>query len=199
MHCLPFSGRGLRSSGAFLSGLPAHCHRRNPVRFQEQYRAGRGDPNGLYRHCGTGRPTMSTPWQYQIRVNLNDEYAELARNDPGNLALKALTDILNRHHATLKCQLDAFIQYVAEAEEEGVDKFPLYKWTKATLEDPEKRAKHSRSFTLHVRGYEVYPEDTADALAADLKPLVGGPFVTRLSKHDTNPANNLPIPAEYRS
>jgi len=142
---------------------------------------------------------MSEPWQYQIRVNLNDEFAELARTDPGNLALKPLTEILNRHGATLKCQLDAFSQYVAEAEKEGAEEFPLYKWTKATLEDPEKRAKHGRSFTLHVRGYEVYPEDIADALAADVQPLVGGPFVTRLSKHDTNPANNLPIPPSYRS
>jgi hypothetical protein len=142
---------------------------------------------------------MSAPWQYQIRVNLNDEFVELARTDPGNLALKPLTDVLNRHHATLKCQLDAFSQYVEEAEKEGAEKFPLYKWTKATLEDPEKRAKHSRSFTLHVRGHEVYPEDTADALAAELQPLVGGPFVARLSKHDTNPANNPQIPPEHRS
>ncbi|PPQ29358.1 hypothetical protein [Rhodopila globiformis] len=141
---------------------------------------------------------MSAPWQYQIRVNLTDDHAGLARSDPGNLALKPLTEILNRHHATLKCQLDAFAAYVAEAEKEGADEFPLYKWTKATLDDPEKTAKHSRSFTLHVRGHEVYPEDTADALAADLRPLAGGAIVARLSKHDTNPANNLPIPPEYR-
>jgi len=99
----------------------------------------------------------------------------------------------------LKSQLDAFTQYVTEAEKEGSEKFPLYKWTKATLEDPEKRAKHSKSFTLHIRGHEVYPKDSADALAADLQPLVGGPIVTRLTRHDTNPANNLPIPPEYRS
>jgi len=74
---------------------------------------------------------MSEPWHYQIRVNLNDEFAELARNDPGNCALKPLADILNRHHATLKSQLDAFTQYVTEAEKEGSEKFPLYKWTKA--------------------------------------------------------------------
>lgn len=142
---------------------------------------------------------MSEPWQYQIRVNLNDEFAELVRANPGNLALKPLTDVLDKHHATLKCQLDAFAQYVAEAEEEGAEKFPLYKWTKSTLEDPEKRAKHSKSFTLHIRGHEVYPEETADALASDLQPFVGGSCVTRLTKHDTNPANNLPIPPEYRS
>jgi hypothetical protein len=141
---------------------------------------------------------MSEPWQYQIRVNLTDDYAILARRDPSNPALRPLTDVLNRHHATLRCQLDAFAGYVAEAELEGPDKFPLYKWTKATLEDPEKVAKHSRSFTLHVHGNEVYPEDSADALAADLRSLAGGPIVIRLSKHDTNPSNNLPVPPKYR-
>src|SRR3954469_6750573 len=136
---------------------------------------------------------MSEPWQYQIRVNLADDYAILARRDPGNPALKPLTDILNQHHATLRCELDAFAAYVTEAEAKGPDKFPLYKWTKATLEDPKKVAKHSRSFTLHVCGQEVYPEDTADALAADLRPLAGGTIVVQVSKHDTNPSSNLPV------
>jgi hypothetical protein len=39
----------------------------------------------------------------------------------------------------------------------------------------------------------------ADALEADLQSLVGGALVTRVSKHDTNPANNLQVPAVYRS
>ena len=142
---------------------------------------------------------MSAPWQYQIRVNLNDEYADLARNDPGNLVLKALTDILNRHHATLTCQFDAFSQYVAEAEKEGPDKFPLYRWTKATLEDQQKRRKHLRSFAIRVGGAEVYPQDVADRLEADLLPLREAGTIIDLSRHDTNPANNLPIPPEFRS
>ena len=48
-------------------------------------------------------------------------------------------------------------------------------------------------------GAEVYPAAAADALEADLQGLVGGGLVTRLSRHDTNPANNLAVPAEYRS
>jgi hypothetical protein len=31
-----------------------------------------------------------------------------------------------------------------------------------------------------------------------LAPLVGGTLITRLSKHDTNPANNPQPPAKYR-
>jgi hypothetical protein len=52
---------------------------------------------------------------------------------------------------------------------------------------------------LHVSGKEVYAKEAADALEADLQPLLGGKLVTRMSKHDTNPANNLQVPSEYRS
>jgi len=67
------------------------------------------------------------------------------------------------------------------------------------VDDPVKRAKHIKTFALHVLGNEVYAKEAADALEADLQPLVGGELVTRVSKHDTNPANNLQVPADYRS
>ena len=142
---------------------------------------------------------MSGHWQYQIRVYLTDELAEVARSDLSGPALQPLIDILNINHATMVSQFDAFQNYVAEAEKEGPERFPLYKWTKATIEDPTKRAKHIKTFALHVSGREVYTKETADALEADLKPLVGGKLVARISKHDTNPANNLQVPPEYRS
>jgi hypothetical protein len=142
---------------------------------------------------------MSKDWQYQLRVYLTDELADVARSDRDNPALQPLTNILNKHHAIMVSQFEAFENYVAEAEKGGPDKFPLYKWTKATVEDPAKRAKHVRTFALHVSGKEVYAKEAADALEADLQPLVGGELVTRMSKHDTNPANNLQVPPEYRS
>src|SRR5450755_2882173 len=142
---------------------------------------------------------MSNQWEYQIRINLGDKFAELARTDSANPALKPLTDILTKHHATMKCQFDAFAGYVAEAEKHGAEQFPLYKWTKVTIEDPVKKAKYIKSFTLYVNGQEVYDKALADALESDLRPLAGGELVTRLSKHDTNPANNPQVPAHLRS
>ena len=141
---------------------------------------------------------MSEQWLYQVRIDLADEVAGAARRDPGDPALGPLPDILRRHDATLKCQYDAFAGYVAEAEREGVEGYPLYRWTKATIEDPAKKAKYTKSFTLYVHGQEVYPKEEADALEAELRPLVGGGVVTRLAKHDTNPANNPQPPARYR-
>jgi hypothetical protein len=141
---------------------------------------------------------MSQEWDYQIRLDLSDEFAELARTDPSNAAIRPLAEILARHDAALHNQFDAFAGYVAEAEREGVDKYPLYKWTKATIENPEKKAKYTRSFSLYVDGAEVYPKAAAEALEADLAPLVGAGLVTKLAKYDSNPANNPQAPAHLR-
>jgi hypothetical protein len=137
-------------------------------------------------------------WQYQVRIDLTDAAAEAARRDPAARALPPLAEILAAHHASLSCQYDAFAGYVAEAERHGTDQYPLYAWTKATIEQPEKKAKYLKSFTLYVGGREVYDGAVADALEAALKPLVGGGLVTRLAKHDTNPANNPQPPERYR-
>ena len=141
---------------------------------------------------------MSEQWQYQVRIDLDEKPAEVARRDPADPALAPLPEILARHNATLKCQYDAFAGYVAEAEGRGAEKYPLYKWTKATIENPAKKAKYQKSFTLYVDGDEVYAKDKADALEADLQPLVDDGLITRLAKHDTNPANNPQPPARYR-
>ncbi len=141
---------------------------------------------------------MSEEWKYQLRIILSDESAEAARRDPDDPVLRPLTDILKRHDAALKCQYDAFAGYVAEAEKNGVDAYPLYAWTKATIEDPVKEAKYTRSFALYVGGNEVYAGNLADALEADIRPLAGGSVVRAISKHDTNPANNPQPPERYR-
>src|SRR3954452_20197801 len=117
---------------------------------------------------------MSDSLQYQLRIYLPDELVQVARSDPGHPALGPLPKILAKHHATMLCQFDAFAGYVAEAERHGIESYPLYAWTKATIEDPAKKAKHLKSFALYVDGREVYPKAEADALAADLRPFSGG-------------------------
>lgn len=141
---------------------------------------------------------MSEAWQYQVRIDLPEELAEIARRDPTDPALGPLGEILAKHDAAMKSQFDAFAGYVAEAERHGVESYPLYRWTKATIEDPAKKAKYLKSFTLYVGGEEVYAKEKADALEGDLRPLADGKLITRLAKHDTNPANNPQPPARYR-
>ena len=141
---------------------------------------------------------MSGQWQYQLRIDVAEEHAERLRSQPGDPALAPLTAILSRHDAKAVCQYDAFAGYCAEAEREGIEEYPLYAWTKATIEDPAKKAKYLKSFTIYVDGEQVYPKEVADAIEAELMPLVGGGVVDRLHKYDTNPANNPQPPARYR-
>ena len=98
--------------------------------------------------------------------------------------------------ATLQCQFDAFAEYVREAEANGAENYHLYEWTRRTIEDPAKQAKYTKSFSLHVDGDEVYEKDKADALEAELKPLVGGPIVLKMFRYDTDPAHNPQPPRQ---
>jgi len=141
---------------------------------------------------------MSGEWQYQLRIDMPDEIAQVARRDPNDANLGPLPDILAKHHAQLKCQYDAFADYVAEAEQKGTENYPLYQWTKDTIEQPAKQEKYQKSFTLYVEGDQVYAREKADALEAELQPLVGGKLIMRMSKLDTNPANSPQMPARYR-
>lgn len=142
---------------------------------------------------------MSEEWKYQLRIRMPDEMATVARRDPGDPAIKPLTRVLQKHGARLRNQFDAFASYVAQAEETGEIHHSLYKWTKATIEDPVKQAKYNGAFTLYVDGDEVYEKARADLLERDLQPLVGGTLVKSMTRHDTNPANNPQPPKRFRS
>ena len=139
---------------------------------------------------------MTSDWQYQVRFDVKDAAtAGSLRRGHSVPALAPLIDILAKHRALAKCQYGAFAEYVAEAEARGLEHYPLYAWTKATIENPAKKEKYLKSFTLYVDGQEVYAKEIAVALEADLKPLAASGLITRLSKYDTNPANN-PQPPE---
>ena len=142
---------------------------------------------------------MTSQWQYQVRFDVNDSAtAESIRRNLHDPALAPLFHILTNHRAVPKCQFDAFAEYVAAAEQQSVESYPLYRWTKATIEDSAKKDKYLKSFTLYVDGREVYAKQIADALEADLQPLVISGLIKRISKYDTNPANNPQPPQHLR-
>ena len=84
------------------------------------------------------------------------EYAEkgLTLNHPVKDA-RALAELLRTRGEKLFDRVDVVPVFDRDA-------------TKATIEDPAKRTKYLKSFTLYVDGDEVYPNETADALEADL-------------------------------
>lgn len=138
-----------------------------------------------------GENGVTGQWQYQVRFDVNDSAAaESIRRNAPDTALAQLFEILARHRALAKCQFDAFAEYVAAAEEQGVESYPLYEWTKATIENPSKKEKYLKSFTVYVDGREVYDGEIADELESGLRQLANSGLIFRISKYDTNPANN---------
>lgn len=138
---------------------------------------------------------MNAALQFQLRLTVSPELADALRADATGTARPALEDILRRHNASLKCQFDAFADYVSEAEKLGTEHYPLYQWTRETIENPEKKAKYLQSFTVYVNGAEVYEKSVTDALEAELLKLVAANGIARVSRFDTNPANNPQPPA----
>lgn len=138
---------------------------------------------------------MDNAWLYQIRITVSPEFAATLRDDPQHMPA-SLRDVLRRHDASLICQFDAFAGYVDEAEKLGTEKYPLYQWTRDTIENPEKKTRYLRSFTVHVNDAEVYAAEIADALHAELSALADAPGIERVSRFDTNPANNPQPPAK---
>jgi hypothetical protein len=144
----------------------------------------------------------TSQWQYQVRFDVTDSaIAEAVRGSVRDRVLAPLFDILVKHCAAPKCQFDAFSEYVAAAEERGIEDYPLYAWTRTTIEDPAKKEKYLKSFTLYVDEREVYAKEIADALEADLQPLAATGLISRISKYDTNPAKTPqpPQPGSERS
>jgi len=142
---------------------------------------------------------MSEEWEYQIRATLTDRAAELICEGGAAPELEPLVAVAERHKAQIRNQYEAFAEFVAEAESAGETQSPLYKWTKVTIDDPVKAAKHKKIVTFYVNGDEVYAKAAADALEADLAPLVGGALVAKVNKYDSNPANNPQPPAHLMS
>jgi hypothetical protein len=138
---------------------------------------------------------MEERWQYQVRIDVAPEVAEALRAGAPHPCRDPIELILRRSNATLVCQFDAFADYVAEAERAGPERYPLYRWTKETIGNPEKKAKYLRSFTVYVGGEPVYERDVADQLRAQLSALVGKEGIERVLQFDTNPANNPQPPA----
>jgi hypothetical protein len=132
---------------------------------------------------------MSDTWLFQIRITVSPEAAATLRGNPQSMP-PALRDVLRRHDASLTCQFDAFANYVNEAERLGPEKYSLYQWTKETIENPEKKARYLRSFTVYVDSEQVYPREIADLLQAELSVLVGTIGIERVVKIDSNPANS---------
>jgi hypothetical protein len=138
---------------------------------------------------------MEGNWKFQLRVNVSAPLAAALRGDPSCAAHAALHDVLKRHGASMMCQYDAFAEYVEEAQRFGPEKYPLYEWTRDTIENPEKKARYLETFTVYVGDEAIYDRQITDSLQAELSALVDLEEIRSIARFDTNPANNPQPPA----
>ena len=134
-------------------------------------------------------------WLYQVRIRVSERLSESLRSGRHTDLASDLDKISNDHGMSLVCTYDAFKGYCDEAEENGIEEYALYDWTKATIENPEKKAKHLKSFAFY-RGFEqVYEKELALALEEKLLDLGLGEDLLEVKVIDSNPANNPQPPS----
>ena len=133
---------------------------------------------------------MSEDWLYQIRIRVNDEMSSnLRKNKPSGLA-RQIKSLARKHGTTIVCTYDAFVDYCREAESNSVEDYPLYAWTKQTIENPEKKQKHLKSFAFYRNNDQVYERALAETIYYELLPLADNGTIDEVKLIDSNPANN---------
>ena len=129
-------------------------------------------------------------WLYQIRIKVSKKLSEDLRSVNDLRLSKDILKIAADNNSRLVCTFDAFAEYCAEAEREGIEKYELYHWTKSTIDNPEKKTKHLKSFAFYKGDNQVYCKDLASSIEQSLKNLDCGDDIIEINLIDSNPANN---------
>ena len=129
-------------------------------------------------------------WLYQVRIRVSESLSESLRSGKHSGLACKLDEISRTHGMSLVCTYDAFKSYCDEAEENGVEEYALYEWTRSTIENPEKKAKHLKSFAFY-RGFEqIYEKELALSLEESLQKVGMSEDLLEIKVIDSNPANN---------
>ena len=133
---------------------------------------------------------------YQVRLDVTEDVAQEVRNKNYYKLNKYIETILLKVDAELICQFDAFNNFVIECEKENNTNNALYKWTKDTIENKVKKIKYLKSFTIYVRGAQLYEKKTADYLDSEIKKL-NEKKILKINKYNSDPKNNPQPPKKY--
>ncbi len=129
-------------------------------------------------------------WLYQIRIKVSDKLSEDLRGVNELRLSKAIIKIATDNSSKLVCTFDAFAEYCEEAEREGIEQYELYHWTKSTIDNPDKKAKHLKSFAFYEGNNQVYSKELACKIEQRLKDLENDHNIIEINLIDSNPANN---------
>ena len=132
----------------------------------------------------------SNEWLYQVRITLNQSFADDLRSDSNLDLSKEINKIARNHRTRPVCTLDGFLDYVKEAEKNDIEEYPLYHWTKSVVDDPQKKIKHSKSFAFYFGDEQIYEKQRAQSLYNDLLELNDENKIEEIKIIDSNPKNN---------
>ena len=140
---------------------------------------------------------MTLDWQYQVRIRTSEQLSKTLRNEDTFSLADKLRAISHSHGMTIVNTFDAFKEYCDEAEENGIEKYSLYHWTKSTIEDPKKKAKHLNGFAFYKGDADqIYEKELAEALVASLEEIGLSDDLLEIKLIDSNPANNPQPPSK---
>ena len=139
---------------------------------------------------------MNTKWMYQVRIRVSDVLSKNLRTNKPTKTAENILAIAKKHGTRPVCTYDAFCDYCSEAEANDIEKYSLYDWTKQTIENPEKKEKHIKSFAFYKDNDQVYDKILAVALHEDLLPLKNNGLIEELTLIDSNPKNNPQPPSK---
>ena len=132
----------------------------------------------------------SNKWLYQVRIKLPQNFADDLRYDSNLNLSKEINKIAKKHKTRPVCTLDGFLDYVKEAQKNGIEEYPLYHWTKSVVEDPKKKIKHSKSFAFYYGDEQIYEKRLAESLYNDLLEFNNENKIEEIKIIDSNPRNN---------
>ena len=129
-------------------------------------------------------------WLYQIRIKVSEKLSKDLRTFNESGLAEEINRIAFDNGSRLVCTFDAFAEYCEEAEREGIEHYELYHWTKSTIDNPEKKEKHLKSFAFYQGDNQVYSKALAYSIQQRLKDLDYGNDIVEINVIDSNPANN---------
>ena len=134
-------------------------------------------------------------WLYQIRIKTSAVLSADLRGARAMALSQAVLKIAKQNGMQLVCTYDAFREYCEEAERNDIAQYHLYDWTKATIENPEKKAKHLKSFAFYLGNEQVYSKAHAGVVEKSLQNLGEALHLIEINVIDSNPANNPQPPS----
>ena len=135
-------------------------------------------------------------WLYQIRIKVSEQLSQDLRGVQELELSQAINKIADENGSRIVCTFDAFAEYCEEAENNGIEHYELYHWTKSTIENPEKKSKHLKSFAFYEGDNQVYNKELAVLIQQSLEDLDSGNDIIEINLIDSNPANNPQPPKQ---